>query len=117
MTKSRNATTKNHASTHNNGNFSMTKSKEATTKSHGSTHNNIADPGSHFVGNPLNDIRNHLKAVLERANGICDGYKPRGAAAYEFAEWIPALVKLAAYPALWASAGGLLLPRRNTRSR
>jgi hypothetical protein len=94
MTKSKKATTKNHASTHNNRNFSMTKSKEATTKNHASTHNNTADPGSHFAGNPLNDTRNHLKAVLERVNGICDGYEPRGAAAYEFAEWIPALVKL-----------------------
>jgi hypothetical protein len=72
----------------------MTKSKKATIKNHASTHNNTADPASHFAGNPLNDTGNHLKVVLKRVNGICDGYEPRGAAAYEFAKWVPALVKL-----------------------
>jgi hypothetical protein len=61
----------------------MTKSKKES-KGHTLPQNESADPGSHFAGNPLNDTRNHLEAVLERVDGICDGYAPRGAAA----EWI-----------------------------
>lgn len=68
----------------------MIKSKKAT-KNHTSPHNN---PTDHFVGSPLNRTSDHLKAVLEGVNRLCNFYAARCSPANEFAEWTPCLVEL-----------------------